>query len=39
MQQGDILGLFGPSGCGKTTLLQMIVGFERSQVGKIKIGL
>jgi iron(III) transport system ATP-binding protein len=38
LQQGDILGLLGPSGCGKTTLLRMIAGFERSQVGEIRIG-
>ncbi|WP_414569698.1 ABC transporter ATP-binding protein [Nostoc sp. CCY 9925] len=38
LQQGDILGLLGPSGCGKTTLLRLIAGFERLQIGEIKIG-
>ncbi|PSB05031.1 ABC transporter ATP-binding protein [Merismopedia glauca] len=35
---GDILGLLGPSGCGKTTLLRLIAGFERPNLGKIQIG-
>ncbi|MBW4689399.1 MAG: ABC transporter ATP-binding protein [Komarekiella atlantica HA4396-MV6] len=38
LQQGDVLGLLGPSGCGKTTLLRLIAGFERLQLGEIKIG-
>ncbi|MGM3306649.1 ABC transporter ATP-binding protein [Anabaena sp. WFMT] len=37
LQQGDILALLGPSGCGKTTLLRLIAGFERLQVGTIEI--
>lgn len=35
--QGDLLGLLGPSGCGKTTLLRLIAGFERPQVGTVEI--
>lgn len=35
--QGDLLGLLGPSGCGKTTLLRLIAGFERPQVGTVAI--
>ncbi|MBD2568533.1 ABC transporter ATP-binding protein [Anabaena lutea] len=37
LQQGDILALLGPSGCGKTTLLRLIAGFERLQVGTVEI--
>lgn len=35
--QGHLLGLLGPSGCGKTTLLRLIAGFERPEVGKVAI--
>ncbi|MAM57520.1 MAG: ABC transporter ATP-binding protein [Salinicola sp.] len=30
---GETLALLGPSGCGKTTLLRMICGLERADVG------
>lgn len=33
--QGDLLGLLGPSGCGKTTLLRIVAGFERPQLGTV----
>ena len=32
------MALVGPSGCGKTTLLRLIAGFERPDVGDILIG-
>lgn len=35
--QGHLLGLLGPSGCGKTTLLRLIAGFERPEMGKVAI--
>jgi iron(III) transport system ATP-binding protein len=37
LHQGDLLTLLGPSGCGKTTLLRLIAGFERPQIGNIII--
>lgn len=35
MNGGDIIGLLGPNGAGKTTTFYMIVGFIRSNQGKI----
>jgi iron(III) transport system ATP-binding protein len=35
---GEIVCLLGPSGCGKTTLLRMIAGIERLDLGRIAIG-
>lgn len=35
---GEIVCLLGPSGCGKTTLLRLIAGLERLQVGRIALG-
>lgn len=37
MKSGDIIGLLGPNGAGKTTSFYMIVGFIRSNGGKIFI--
>lgn len=34
---GEILCLLGPSGCGKTTLLRLIAGFERPDVGTVTV--
>ncbi len=34
----ECLALLGPSGCGKTTLLRLIAGLERADVGAIAIG-
>ena len=38
LNQGDILCLLGPSGCGKTTLLRLIAGLERPDVGSVVYG-
>jgi ATP-binding cassette ChvD family protein len=35
---GSITGIIGPNGAGKTTLLRMIVGSEKPDRGRIKIG-
>jgi iron(III) transport system ATP-binding protein len=35
---GSVVALLGPSGCGKTTLLRLVAGFERCDVGTIEIG-
>ncbi len=35
LQAGELLGLLGPSGCGKTTLLRLVAGFERPEIGGI----
>ena len=37
LHQGDLLGLLGPSGCGKTTLLRIVAGFERPQLGLVEL--
>ena len=37
IKQGEIACLLGPSGCGKTTLLQLISGLEKIDMGTIKI--
>jgi peptide/nickel transport system ATP-binding protein len=35
---GGALGLVGESGCGKTTLLRIVVGLERPDVGEVRLG-
>src|SRR5262249_28308181 len=35
---GGIIGVSGPNGAGKTTLFRMIIGQEKPDKGKIKIG-
>lgn len=37
LYQGELMGLLGPSGCGKTTLLRIMAGFERPQIGEIAL--
>ncbi len=38
IMRGDRIGIIGPNGSGKTTLLRMLIGEERPDSGKIKIG-
>ena len=38
IKRGEFVTLLGPSGCGKTTLLRMLAGFARADVGKISMG-
>src|SRR5690554_1940608 len=35
---GDILAVLGPSGCGKTTLLRVLAGMARADVGTVVLG-
>ncbi|MDQ4130891.1 MAG: ABC transporter ATP-binding protein, partial [Actinomycetota bacterium] len=35
---GELFAVLGPSGCGKTTLLRLIAGFERPDLGLIEVG-
>ncbi|MGX9966715.1 ABC transporter ATP-binding protein [Roseomonas sp. F4] len=35
---GEFVALVGPSGCGKTTLMRIVAGIERQDVGRISIG-
>jgi spermidine/putrescine transport system ATP-binding protein len=35
--RGEFFALLGPSGCGKTTTLRLIAGFERPDVGTIRL--
>jgi len=38
LPRGGIVGVIGPNGAGKTTLFRMIMGVEKPDKGKIKIG-
>lgn len=38
IMRGDRIGIIGPNGSGKTTLLRMMIGEEKPDSGKIKIG-
>jgi iron(III) transport system ATP-binding protein len=38
VHDGELVALLGPSGSGKTTLLRLIAGFERADVGRIRLG-
>jgi spermidine/putrescine ABC transporter ATP-binding subunit len=34
---GEFFSLLGPSGCGKTTTLRLIAGFERPDIGRVRM--
>lgn len=38
VEQGALVTLLGPSGSGKTTILRLIAGFERAEIGTILLG-
>jgi ATP-binding cassette ChvD family protein len=38
LPRGGIVGIIGPNGAGKTTLFRMIVGQEKPDAGKLRIG-
>jgi ATP-binding cassette ChvD family protein len=38
LPRGGIVGIIGPNGAGKTTLFRMIIGSEKSDGGKLRIG-
>lgn len=38
IKQGEVVGLLGPNGAGKTTTFYMIVGLEKPDAGRIKLG-
>lgn len=37
VDKGEVMGLLGPSGIGKSTLLRMIAGLEKPDVGNIRV--
>ncbi len=37
INKGDFVGFIGKSGCGKSTIFRLILGFEKPQLGEIKI--
>ena len=37
VRDGEFVAIVGPSGCGKSTLLNIIAGFERADLGVVKI--
>jgi len=38
LPKGGIVGIIGPNGAGKTTLFRMIMGMEKPDAGKLRIG-
>jgi lipopolysaccharide export system ATP-binding protein len=38
LHQGEVVGLLGPNGAGKTTIFYMIVGIERPDKGRVRLG-
>lgn len=37
VQEGEFLGIIGPNGGGKTTLLKLLLGFFRPELGRIEV--
>lgn len=37
IEKGQIYGLIGPSGAGKTTLVKMMVGMEKADIGTVQV--
>lgn len=35
IKQGEYIALVGPSGCGKTTLMRLLLGFEKPELGSV----
>ena len=35
IEENDFVCIVGPSGCGKTTMLNLIAGFEKANLGKL----
>jgi putative spermidine/putrescine transport system ATP-binding protein len=38
IEPGEFISLLGPSGCGKTTALRIAAGFERADIGTVRLG-
>jgi lipopolysaccharide export system ATP-binding protein len=38
VEQGEVVGLLGANGAGKTTTFYMIVGLERPEAGRVRLG-
>jgi len=38
LPRGGIVGIIGPNGAGKTTLFRMIMGMEKPDAGKLRVG-
>jgi energy-dependent translational throttle protein EttA len=38
LPKGGIVGIIGPNGAGKTTLFRMIMGMEKPDAGKLRVG-
>ncbi|MGL4731514.1 MAG: ABC transporter ATP-binding protein SaoA [Clostridium sp.] len=38
INEGEFVSLLGPSGCGKTTLLTIIAGFKKADIGRVLVG-
>ena len=38
VERGEKIAIIGPNGCGKSTLLRLLMGFEESTSGEIRLG-